>query len=123
MHGRWRGMIAIGIGAVICSGVALQADAFMEPANGGRAVSVLPGTSQQQDAATARIDDGDELLPLTEITIQQAISAAEVAAPGAIGEIDVEYFRDHLVFNVDVGDVDVKVDALDGSVLAADTTD
>jgi uncharacterized membrane protein YkoI len=40
-----------------------------------------------------------------------------------VGESDLEDYQGNLVFNVDVGDKDVKVDAADGSILAADSDD
>ncbi len=46
-----------------------------------------------------------------------AIEAAQTAADGEIGEVDLEDYNGTLVFNVDVGDVDVKVDAATGEVL------
>ena len=76
-------------------------------------VAVAPGT----------IDDGAELLPLAGISIDEAVAAAQTAASGPIGEVDLEYFRGVLVFNVDVGNKDVKVDASDGTVLAATADD
>src|SRR5205814_8668506 len=56
------------------------------------------------------LDDGKELLPQAKISLAQAVQAAQGAASGALGEVDVEYYCDRLVFNVDVGQHDVKVD-------------
>lgn len=64
------------------------------------------------------LDDGKDLLPQASITIDQAIAAATSAASGPVDEIDLEYYDGVLVFNVDVGDFDVKVDAKTGVVLA-----
>jgi uncharacterized membrane protein YkoI len=69
-------------------------------------------------AQPGTLDDGKELLPQASITVEQAISAAQAAASGPVGEIDLEHYKGILVFNVDVGDSDVKVDAANGSVLA-----
>jgi uncharacterized membrane protein YkoI len=69
------------------------------------------------------LDDGADLLPQATITIDQAIAAAQGAASGDLGEVDLEYHDDILVFNVDVGDKDVKVDASNGNVLGADSDD
>jgi len=69
------------------------------------------------------LDDGKDLLPQAGITIDQAIAAAQTAASGSVGEIDLEDYQGKLAFNVDVGDKDVKVDAADGSILAADSDD
>lgn len=71
-----------------------------------------------EDAVAAgTIDDGKELLPQASITLDEAIAAASAAASGSLGEIDLEYYNGTLVFNVDIGDNDVKVDAATGAVL------
>jgi uncharacterized membrane protein YkoI len=44
---------------------------------------------------------------------------SQSAESGAIGEIDLEHYNGRLVFNVDVGDKDVKVDAENGLVLGS----
>ena len=69
------------------------------------------------------LDDGKELLPQAGITLAEAIAAAQTAASGPLDEVDLEYWQGRLVFNVDVGDKDVKVDAATGEVLAADEDD
>ena len=43
--------------------------------------------------------------------------AAQGAYDGALGEIDLEMYQGTLVFNVDIGDLDVKVDAANGAIL------
>ena len=63
------------------------------------------------------LDDGKDLLPQAEISLKAAIESAQAAAQGDIGEVDLEYYNGTLVFNVDVGDQDVKVDAATGEVL------
>ena len=69
------------------------------------------------------LDDGKELLPQAGITLAEAIAAAQTAASGPLDEVDLERWQGRLVFNVDVGDSDVKVDAATGEVLAADEDD
>lgn len=73
---------------------------------------------QEQHVAPGTIDDGAELLPHAGITLDAAIAAAKTGASGDIGEVDLEQYNGTLVFNVDVGDGDVKVDAQTGEVLA-----
>jgi uncharacterized membrane protein YkoI len=73
------------------------------------------------DAGT--IDDGADLLPQASITLEQAITAAQAAADGPVGEVDLEYAGDRLVFNIDIGNHDVKVNATDGSVVSVDDDD
>jgi uncharacterized membrane protein YkoI len=74
-------------------------------------------------AAPSRLDDGKDLLPQAIITEQQAISAAQSAASGNLNEVDLEQYKGRLVFNVDVGGRDVKVDAGNGNVVGNDTDD
>ncbi len=69
------------------------------------------------------LDDGKDLLSQAGITLDQAIAAAQSAASGPVGEVDLEDYQGALVFNVDVGDKDVKVDATNGGVLAVDADD
>ena len=71
------------------------------------------------DSSGSRLDDGADLLPQAGITEQQAITAAQTAASGELSEVDLEDYEGQLVFNVDVGSHDVKVDAATGKVLAA----
>jgi uncharacterized membrane protein YkoI len=73
--------------------------------------------------APSRLDDGKALLPQAKITEQQAISAAQTAASGNLDEVDLEHYTGRLVFNVDVGSHDVKVDASSGQVLASTQDD
>ena len=44
-------------------------------------------------------------------------AAAQAAENGALGEVDLEMYQDRLVFNIDIGEKDVKVDAADATVL------
>jgi len=74
-------------------------------------------------APSGTLDDGKDLLPQAGITLEQAIAAAQSAASGSVGEVDLEHYQGKLVFNVDIGDKDVKVDASNGSILAADADD
>jgi uncharacterized membrane protein YkoI len=74
-------------------------------------------------APSGTLDDGKDLLPQAGITLEQAVAAAQSAASGMVGEVDLEKYDGKLVFNVDVGDKDVKVDASNGTVLTADSND
>ena len=77
----------------------------------------------EESGASGQIDDGEELLPLAGIGLDDAITRAQAVVSGPVGEIDLEYFEGKLVFNVEIGDKDVKVDAADGSILSADSED
>jgi uncharacterized membrane protein YkoI len=74
-------------------------------------------------APSGTLDDGKDLLPQAGITLEQAVVAAQSAASGMVGEVDLEKYDGKLVFNVDIGAKDVKIDAADGSVIAVDSDD
>lgn len=68
-------------------------------------------------AKPGSLDDGKDLLPQTKIPLAQANAAAQQAAHGGLGQVDLEHFEGHVVYAVDVGDNEVRVDAADGKVL------
>lgn len=47
-----------------------------------------------------------------------AIAAAQAAGTGAVDEVDLELLQGRLVFNADIGDEAIKVDAMTGRVIA-----
>ena len=51
------------------------------------------------------------LQPQASITLGQAIASAQKAAAGPLGQVDLEHYRNRLVYMVDVGDQEVRVDA------------
>ena len=132
---RWQGVVALALGATIVAGGAVSARATnattSERSSGllGSArhevasLARFMGLDDEQTVAPGTLDDGKELLPQAGISLGQAVAAAQSAATGGIGEVDLEHFRGKLVFNVDVGDYDVKVDASDGTVLNASRDD
>jgi uncharacterized membrane protein YkoI len=67
----------------------------------------------------SRLDDGKQYLPQAQISEQQAIAAAQRAESGGLNEVDLEHYNGRLVWNVDVGSKDVKVDADTGEVLGS----
>ncbi len=98
-----------GIAAVaLASSAVIGYQAFPRGASAGE-----PGT----------LDDGKDLLPKAGVSLSQAVAAAQTAATGAVDEIDLEYWNGTLVYNVDVGSKDVKVDAATGAVLDAAADD
>jgi uncharacterized membrane protein YkoI len=68
-------------------------------------------------------DDGKDLLPQTRISLADAISAAEQAASGSLGQVDLEHLRGRIVYMVDIGDQEVRVDAVNGNVIAISPRD
>jgi uncharacterized membrane protein YkoI len=63
------------------------------------------------------LDDGKGLLPQTKVTLAQANAAAQQAATGVLGQVDLEQLDGRVVYSVDVGDREVRVDAVNGRVL------
>ena len=106
-------VIALTVGAAMVSGAASSALAQDEEGAGDVESAVAAGT----------LDNGQALLPLAGISLEAAVRAAQGAASGAVGEADLEYVGDRLVFNVDIGNQDVKVDASSGAVLSVDMDD
>jgi uncharacterized membrane protein YkoI len=68
-------------------------------------------------AKPGSLDDGKEFLPQAKVPLGQATAAAEQAASGALGQVDLEYYASQLVYTVDVGSQEVHVSAADGSVV------
>jgi uncharacterized membrane protein YkoI len=123
----------VALGAALVSGGVLTASADQGQAGGGisglkstvsdGAESVLEFLGLEDEGQPGVIDDGEELLPQAQITLDQAITAAQKAVPGKLGEVDLEYYDGRLVFNVDSGNADVKVDAATGAVIGQETDD
>ena len=85
--------------------------------------ATIAGGSSGPGGVPGQIDDGAELLGQATISLEEAIAAAQAAYSGALGEVDLEKYKGRLVFNVDVGPTDVKVDAADGTVLGDESDD
>ena len=64
------------------------------------------------------LDDGKDLLSQTTISLSQAVAAAQKAQEGALGQVDLEHYGGRIVYMVDVGSNEVRVDATDGSIAA-----
>ena len=78
-----------------------------------------PGRLIYDDGAYVKpgsLDDGKELRPQASVTLQQAIAAARNASFGSLGQVDLEHYEGRLVYTVDVGDHEVKVDAANGRI-------
>src|SRR5262245_21848878 len=88
---------------------------------GGAGVAAAAGGSSP--SGSSRLDDGKDLLSQSRITEAEAIAAAQGAASGDLNEVDLEHRDGKLVWNVDVGRHDVKVDAAGGRVVAVDSDD
>jgi uncharacterized membrane protein YkoI len=69
-------------------------------------------------AKPGTLDDGEDLLPQTSVSLSAAVAAAQHAADGALGQVDLEQFDGGVVYMVDVGNQEVRVDATSGKVVA-----
>jgi uncharacterized membrane protein YkoI len=74
-------------------------------------------------AKPGSLDDGKELLPQTRISLAKAVAAAEKAQSGQLGQVDLEHYGGRIVYMVDVGSKEVRVDATDGSIAAISPQD
>lgn len=108
------GVAAFVVGATLLGSGALSVSAQEEDGpKDANEVPVSPGT----------IDDGKDLQSQAGISLGQAIQAAQGAASGPVGEVDLEYAGGVLVYTVDTGKQDVRVDASNGQVLSVDPDD
>lgn len=64
------------------------------------------------------LDDGKDLRSQTSISLKQAVANAQRTASGSLGQVDLEHYGSRLVYSVDVGNQEVRVDAANGTVLA-----
>jgi uncharacterized membrane protein YkoI len=132
---RWHGLVALAFGATVVGGGVVSAEATL-PTNNERSPGILASARSEaarlasfveleddEPVASGTLDDGKELLPKATITLEEAVAAAQASASGEVGDVDLEYYQGKLVFNVDVGNQDVKVDAATGDVLGAETDD
>jgi uncharacterized membrane protein YkoI len=86
---------------------------------GGATFALGGGSLIWDDGHYARpgsLDDGKDLLPQATITLAQANAAALHATSGALGQVDLERYQGRVVYKVDVGDKEVRVDAGDGTI-------
>jgi uncharacterized membrane protein YkoI len=101
---------------------ALVAGVAAVPALGAGAYAVAGGSGLIWDdnhfAKPGSLDDGKELLPQTTIGLKEAVAAAQRAQSGQLGQVDLEHFGALIVYKVDVGDREVRVDASDGGIAA-----
>lgn len=87
----------------------------------GATLAIGGGTGIWDDnhfAKPGSLDDGKDLLPLTKISLAQANAAAQSAVDGSLGQVDLERYQGRVVYMVDVGDREVRVDAANGQVVA-----
>src|SRR5690606_16271459 len=73
---------------------------------------------------TGELDDGTYLLEEAAISPEEAVAIAQGEVEGRVGEVELERYRDGLVYVVEIGGVnEVIVDAMTGEVLAVQFDD
>jgi uncharacterized membrane protein YkoI len=102
--------------------VAIFLTALTAIGGGAAGVAGIAGASGSGGSAS-RLDDGKNLVSQAKISESEAITAAQSAASGSLNEVDLEHFDGRLVYNVDVGNYDVKVDATTGKVTSSNLND
>jgi len=63
------------------------------------------------------LDDGKDLLSQTTLSLADANAIAQRVVEGELGQVDLERFGDRIVYSVDVGSQEVRVDANSGIVV------
>jgi glycosyltransferase involved in cell wall biosynthesis/uncharacterized membrane protein YkoI len=79
----------------------------------------LESSSGSAHAQAPALESGAAMLSRAGITAQQAIAVAQTRMPGRLGGVGLERAAGRLVYEVDLGGRDVRVDAADGDVVAA----
>src|SRR4051812_30999127 len=73
-----------------------------------------------QPVRPGSLDDGKDLLPKTGLSLATAVAAAQRAAQGALGQVDLVDRDGRVFYVVDVGDREVSVDAHSGAIASID---
>jgi len=76
---------------------------------------------EEQSGGLSEADEAAALAPLATISEDEAIAAAQAEVPGTVDEVELEDENGSLVYSVDIGSRDVKVDAGTGAVLHIDS--
>jgi len=99
--------VVVAVVALAAGGAAL---AFAGGGHGDESTSEKPGL----------LDDGKELVPHAKVKLSEAVAAARTAAPGKVGQVDLESDAGKVFYEVDVGDREVRVDASSGKVVSVE---
>jgi uncharacterized membrane protein YkoI len=83
----------------------------------GAVAAGIASNAGASSPTASRLDDGKQYLSQAKVSEQDAIAAAQSRASGDLNEVDLERADGRLVWNVDVGAHDVKVDAASGEVI------
>lgn len=101
--------------------IAIASIAAAAVAVGGTTIAVAGSGTLTDDGRVVKpgsLDDGKDLLPQTTISLERAVADAQRATSGAVGQVDLEHLGSRIVYKVDVGDKEVRVDAANGDIAA-----
>lgn len=124
MPPREKGLVVLALGAALLTGGVQVASASAgHHAGHAHRLTFQGAAAPSQDGADVNaqpgaLDDGKAFLPDARISLDQAVRTAQGAATGPLGQVDLEHVHGQLVFSVDIGTQEVKVDAVDGQVVA-----
>ena len=80
-------------------------------------------TADEASATPGALTGGQDLLPRATISLADATRAAQGAATGDVGAVELEDVNGTLVFRVEVGGQEVLIDAANGTVASVETGD
>ena len=138
MRSRWREAIGAAIVLAMLGGGVLVASADEGSAGAERSGPVgfvrteaellldRLGLDDEEDDAPWRpgtVSEGAELLPRAKITVDEALAAAQAAEPGEVHGAELEREDGRLLFEIEIGDKEILVDANDGRVVSVETDD
>lgn len=72
---------------------------------------------QGQNEGLSEADEAAALAPLAKVTADEASAAAQAEVPGDVQKVELDNENGSLVYSVEIGGKDVKVDAGTGAVL------
>ncbi len=80
-------------------------------------------TAPAEVEGQSEADESVALAPLAKITAEEATAAAQAVVAGDVIKVELENENGAVVYGVEIGNVDVKVDAGTGQVLHQDSGD
>ena len=78
---------------------------------------------QKEHEGFSEAEESKSLEPLAKITADDAKKAATAELPGKVTEVELENENGALVYEVEIGDKEVKVDAGNGDILHTESDD
>ena len=114
--------LALGATIIVTGGTTIYADQNPEATN-----QFIPSFVQEQQDSSEEIAaekiESQKLAPLAKITVDQAKQVAEAQVSGTASDVELDNENGSLVYEVKIGNQEVKVDADNGSVLKIEQDD